>query len=224
MNKFIVIGLGNFGFHIAKTLVENDCEVLGIDSDHETVERAKDHITYAIIGDAANREVLESLSIRDFDCAVVSVGRDMGMSILITLYLKEIGIPKIIVRAITEDHGKILDMLGVSEISFPEKDMAIRLGFKLSLKNALDYLPIGAEYGIVEVNTPDSFVGKNLKELAINTRFHCQIIGIKNNTGVAGASREQISIAPSPDEPLAKGSIMIVLGKEKDIDRIQSLG
>lgn len=218
MKKFIIIGLGNFGYNIAKTLVENDCEVLGIDNNHDTVDKAKEHITHAIIGDASNKEVLESLSIKDFDGAVVSVGQDMGMSILITLYLKEIGIPKIIVRAITEDHGKILNMLGVSEVSFPEKDMAIRMGYKLSMKNALDYLPIGVDYGIVEVSTPNSFVGKNLKELAINSRFGCQVIGIKG-AGIKSA----IKIAPSADEPLPKDSIMIVLGKEDDIEKLQSV-
>ncbi|HPO46939.1 MAG TPA: TrkA family potassium uptake protein, partial [Spirochaetota bacterium] len=132
MKKFFIIGLGNFGLNIALTLVENDCEVLGMDSNREVVQRARDFISHAIIGDASNKEVLESLALRDFDGAVISIGQDMGASILIALYIKEIGIPRVIVRAISEDHGKILKLIGVTDVIFPERDMAIRVANKLA--------------------------------------------------------------------------------------------
>ncbi len=226
MKKFFIIGLGNFGFNIALTLVENNCEVLGMDSSRDAVQHARDFISHAIIGDAANKEVLESLALRDFDGAIISIGQDMGASILISLYIKEIGIPRIIVRAISEDHGKILRMIGVTDVIFPEKDMAVRVANKLALKNAMDYLPITDDYGIIEVTPPKSFVGKSLKELQISTRFGCQIIGLKYPPpeGVSSGIDEKnykIKIAPTAHDVISADAIMIVIGKHADIDRLQ---
>lgn len=226
MKKFFIIGLGNFGFNIALTLVENNCEVLGMDSSRDAVQHAKDFISHAIIGDASNKEVLESLALRDFDGAIISIGQDMGASILISLYIKEIGIPRIIVRAISEDHGKILRMIGVTDVIFPEKDMAVRVANKLALKNAMDYLPITDDYGIIEVTPPKSFVGKSLKELQISTRFGCQIIGLKYPPpeGVSSGIDEKnykIKIAPTAHDVISADAIMIVIGKHADIDRLQ---
>jgi trk system potassium uptake protein TrkA len=226
MKKFFIIGLGNFGFNIALTLVENNCEVLGMDSSRDAVQHARDFISHAIIGDASNKEVLESLALRDFDGAIISIGQDMGASILISLYIKEIGIPRIIVRAISEDHGKILRMIGVTDVIFPEKDMAVRVANKLALKNAMDYLPITDDYGIIEVTPPKSFVGKSLKELQISTRFGCQIIGLKYPPpeGVSSGIDEKnykIKIAPTAHDVISADAIMIVIGKHADIDRLQ---
>jgi trk system potassium uptake protein TrkA len=226
MKKFFIIGLGNFGFNIALTLVENNCEVLGMDSSRDAVQHARDFISHAIIGDASNKEVLESLALRDFDGAIISIGQDMGASILISLYIKEIGIPRIIVRAISEDHGKILRMIGVTDVIFPEKDMAVRVANKLALKNAMDYLPITDDYGIIEVTPPKSFVGKSLKELQISTRFGCQIIGLKYPPpeGVSSGIDEKnykIKIAPKAHDVISADAIMIVIGKHADIDRLQ---
>ncbi len=227
MKKFIVIGLGNFGYNIATTLMANDCEVLGMDIDRDLVQRAKDDLSHAIIGDATNKEVLESLAIRDFDGAIISLGQDMAASILISLYLKEIGIPRVVVRAVSEDHGKILKMLGVSDVVFPERDMAVRVGNMLALKNAIDYLPIGEEYSIIEVPAPKSFVGKSLKQLQVRARFGCQVIGLKTlRPGAEGTTLSDknitVKIAPAAEDVISENSAMIVIGRHDDIERIQA--
>ncbi len=228
MKKFIVIGLGNFGYNVAYSLVESGCEVLGMDTDREVVQKAKDNISHAIIGDASNKEVLESLAIKDFDGAIISIGQDMASSILISLYIIEIGIPRIIVRAVTEDHGKILKMIGVTDVVFPERDMAIRVANKLAMRNAMDYFPIAEDYGVLEVNPPRSFIGQTLKDLQISTRYKCQIIGIKyqndedatkNLTGVSG----KIKAVPTAMDVITDDSVMIVFGKNSDIEKLQSL-
>ncbi|MGB4267544.1 MAG: TrkA family potassium uptake protein [Spirochaetota bacterium] len=226
MKKYFVIGLGNFGFNIARALEENGCEVLGMDIDRELVQRAKDFISHAIIGDASDREVLESLAISDFDGAVISIGQDMAASILIALYLKEIGMQKIIVRAISEDHGKILTLIGVDTVVFPERDMAIRLANKLALKNAMDYLPLTEEYGILEIVPPKSFFNKSLKDLKLSTRYGCQVIGLKyyanGNYDDVTDKNAQIKIAPTADDVVTEHSVMVVIGKLSDIERLQN--
>ena len=227
MKKFIVIGLGNFGYNIATTLMANDCEVLGMDIDRELVQRAKDDLSHAIIGDATNKEVLESLAIRDFDGGIISLGQDMAASILIALYLKEIGLPRVVVRAVSEDHGKILRMIGVSDVVFPERDMAVRVGNKLALKNAVDYLPIGEEYSIIEVPAPKGFVGKSLKQLQVRARFGCQVIGLKTlrpgaNPAELSEKSYEVRIAPAAEDVIAPNSALIVIGRHDDIEKIQA--
>ncbi|HON78021.1 MAG TPA: TrkA family potassium uptake protein [Spirochaetota bacterium] len=228
MKKFAAIGLGNFGLNLSRALIENGCEVLGIDSSREAVNTAKDFISHAVIGDASNREVLESLSLRDFDGAIVSIGQEMAISILISLYLKEIGVKRIVVRAISEDHGKVLKMIGVSDIIMPERDMAERLANMLSLKNVVDYLPIGEDYGIIEVPSPKSFIGKTLRDLQIPNRFNCQVIGLKifeePGSGFHFTDKDStIKIPPSADDIMTPGMIMIIIGKQQDIEKIQAI-
>lgn len=227
MKKFIVIGLGNFGMSLAGTLEDNGCEVLGIDIDRVLVQKAKDSISQAVIGDATNKSVLESLPIKDFDGAVVSIGQELASSILISLYLKEIGIKQIIVRAISEDHAKILKMQGVSDIVFPERDMAIRMGKLLSMKNVLDYLPLTGEYAIMDVTPPESFVGRTIRSLQIGAKFSCQILGIKYSQAdspLMDSSQKDngsTKIAPLADDIIPEGSVLIVLGRQSDIQRLQ---
>ncbi len=228
MKKFAAIGLGNFGMNMARVLVENGCEVLGIDKSKTLVNQAKEFLTHVVVGDASNREVLETLSLTDFDGAIVSIGQDMAPSILITLYLKEIGVSNIVVRAISEDHGKILSMIGVNDIVFPEKEMAARLANRLSLKNAVDYLPLGEDYGILEVTPPSSFLGKNLKELEIRQRFNCHVIGIKSyitaiEAGHYPGKAENVIIAPSADEVITDKSVMIIVGRYQDIEKMRNI-
>jgi trk system potassium uptake protein TrkA len=225
--KAIVIGLGNFGLNIATRLIKNNCEVLGIDSNREIIESVKDEVSHAICGNSSNKEVLESLNITDYDVAIIGIGQDMAASILISLYMKELGIPKIVARAISEDHGKVLTQLGINDVVFPEKDIAIKIANKLSLKNAMDFLPISDDYGIVEVEAPLSFIGKTLAELRISSKFNCQVIGIKyeNKDNLNNHDRETVKtkIAPSATDILEEKSAMIVLGKSIDIDKLQSI-
>ncbi len=227
MKKFLVIGLGNFGMSVSKSLMESNCEVLGIDVDKDNVQKARDILTHAIVGDASNRSVLMSLPIKDFDGAIVSIGQEMGSSILISLYLKEIGIENIVVRAISEDHVKVLELLGITEIVFPERDIAHRIGKKLSMKNALDYLPLSEDYAILEVTPPHSFTGKKLKELAISAKFGCQVLGIRFPGKGAGTPGKKTGngyitkMAPSGNDEILENSVMIVLGKQEDIDKLQ---
>lgn len=226
MKKYFVIGLGNFGFNIAKTLEENNCEVLGMDTNRDLVQRAKDYISHAIIGDASDKEVLTSLSITDFEGAVISIGQDMAASILIALYLKEIGMRNIVVRAISEDHGKILSIIGVDTVVFPERDMAIRLANKLAVKNAMDYLPLTEEYAILEVIPPRSFINRSLKELKLSARFGCQVIGLKyyanGNYNDVSEKNAKFKIAPTADDIVVENVVMVVIGKLKDIERLQN--
>ncbi len=224
MKRYVTIGLGNFGLNLARTLEESGCEVLGIDSSREAVDAAKDYITRAVIADGANRETLQSLMLKDFDGAIVSIGQDMAPSILIALYLKELDIKRLIVRAVSDDHVKILEQIGVSETIFPETAAAVRLGKRLASKNAVDYLPLGGKHSIVEVIPQKSFIGKSLRELQITSRFHCQVIALKitDSKSAPDITREDnLIIPPEADDIITKDTIMIIIGKDSDIKKLQ---
>lgn len=220
MKKFAVIGLGNFGMNIARSLIENNCEVLGVDIDKETVERAKDFLTYAIAGDPSSRIILDSIGITEYDAVILSIGQEMVSSILISLYLKELKAKKIIARAISDDHEKILKKLGVDVVIFPEKDMATRIGKTISKKNVLDYLPLNDDYSIMEIIPPASFIDKNLRELNIAARYRCQILGIKHTEE---SGEQKTIIAPPADEVIREGNILVVVGKTTAIERMERL-
>jgi len=225
MKKYAVIGLGNFGMNIAMSLIENECEVLGIDIDKNVVEKAKDFLTHAITGNPADRNVLETIGVSEYDSVIVSIGQEMVSSVLISLYLKELNVRKIIARAISDDHEKILKKLGVDVVIFPERDMAIRIGKTISMKNAVDYLPLSDEYSIMEILPPPSFIDKSIRELSIGARYRCQILGIKQLTENAGEDEvENTIIAPAADEIIRDGNVLIILGKTSAIERMEKLG
>lgn len=220
MKKFAVIGMGNFGLSLAMQLEENGCEVIGIDSSKQQVEAVKDCLSHTIIGDATNKEMLASLMMKDFDGAVVSIGQEMAPSILIALYLQEIGMKNIIVRAVNIDHGKILEKIGVSQVIYPETEMAVKLANKLSMKNALDYLPLSEEHGIIEVIPPGSFINKTLKDLEIASRFNCQVIAIKYLQS-EDKNDIKMKIPPAAGDVILENAIMVIIGKLSDIEILQ---
>lgn len=211
--KFCVIGLGNFGSHIVSTLYEEGHEVTAIDNDKDKVQAVKDICDFAILGDAANKEFLASQGVQDMDAVVVSTGEHSHLSTLMTLYLKELKVKQIVVKAISEDHGRILDRVGATDIIYPEKDMAIRVAHSLSNPNILDLIPLAKEYSLSESAPPKYFLGKNLIELDLRKKFHVTIIAIKD------VLTDQFIPAPPPTYKIKDSDILILLGKTDDIDK-----
>ncbi|NPV83968.1 MAG: TrkA family potassium uptake protein, partial [Candidatus Aminicenantes bacterium] len=140
--RFAVIGLGSFGSYLARTLYEKGHEVLVIDKDKDKVEEAKDFSSQAVWMDSADKESLQALGVQDMDVAVVSLGPEMEPSILTVLYLHELGVNRILAKALSPDHGKILEAIGATEVIYPERDMAVRLAQRLSSRNVLEYVPL----------------------------------------------------------------------------------
>ena len=130
----------------------------------------------AVIADAADKEVLENLGISEVDAVVVSLGDRIDASILVTYYLRELGVKEIYAKAVSEDHGKILNVVGASEVIFPEKDMAERVANRLERSSILEYFEIADGYSIIEWAPPEAFVNKTLAELDLTNKFNVQVI------------------------------------------------
>ena len=215
--KFAVIGLGSFGSNVAKTLYEKKHEVLAIDTDKEKIEGLKTLVTHAVHMDAAVKENLRALEIQEMDVVIVSLGPKMAASILTVLYLHELGAQKIVAKALTEDHGKILDAVGATEVIYPEKDMAIKTALRLSNPNILEYLPLLSGIDIQEIAPPEKFVGKSLRELDLRKRYGVQIIAIKEIIA------EKTTFVPDADFVIKDSDILILMGDQKQLEKINKL-
>ncbi len=215
--KFVVIGLGNFGFHIAKTLSSRGHEVLAIDKDPNIIQEIKDFVSQAVIADATDKETLEAIGVADADVAIISLGENVLSSILITLFLKELNVPEIVVKAITEDHKKILEKIGATKVFFVEKEMAERMAEIMSNPSIWEFIHLSPEYSIVEMEPPKSFIGKSLKELDLRKRYQIQVVAIKELVP------DKTIIVPPADFVIKDSDILVVLGKDEDIEKVQKL-
>jgi trk system potassium uptake protein TrkA len=217
MRLFVVIGIGNFGYYTAQRLYELGREVMVIDQNKERIQSIKDQVSRAVVADATDREVLERLGVPDVDVAVVSVGDRMDISILITLYLKEMGVKEVVVKAVTEDHGKILEKIGASNVIFPERDSGVRLANSLSSSNVIEHLPLSEGYSILEIAASAKLVGKTLKELRLRNRFGIQVIAIKELVP------DRMHMPPDPDFVLKDSDLLIVVGQDESLESLKKL-
>lgn len=180
MAQILVVGLGRFGFHVARELFEARHEVLAVDVDPDIVQRIRNHASRAVVLDARDGERLDALGVADFDAAVVSLGERIDVSTLVALHLKEIGVKKIVTKAGSEDHGKLLRIIGVSEVIFPEREAAERLAHRLTSADLLQHLPLGEGVSIDEIAPHEWMTGKTLAELALPRRFNLQVLAVRD--------------------------------------------
>ncbi len=216
MARFAVIGLGRFGSTLVRSLYQAGHEVIAIDVETDLVQALRDECTQAVIADARDKTQLRGLGLKDVDWAIVSVGEHLEASTLACFYLKELGV-KVMARAVSADHGKILEVLGVNEVIYPERDMALRLADRLSHPNLLDYVPLGPEYSIMEVAVPESFLGKSLQELKIRNRYRIQIVAIRD------ALTDTLNVVPKGEDVLKDSDVLVVLGARDDLDRFREV-
>jgi trk system potassium uptake protein TrkA len=227
MRQVAVIGLGRFGYNVAVTLVKKGCEVLAIDSDASKIESVSDLVTYAVECDATDEKALKAVSAQNVDAAVVSIGENIEASILIVMALKELGIKNIIAKAVTPTHGKVLSNLGVSRVIYPERDAAVRLAHGLVSPNVLEHLELSPGYSILEIPAPRTMIGKTLREAQFRTQYHVNIIGMrrKQTRLVRGERRteERFNLNPGADDQIQEGDILVIVGREEDLEKLSTL-
>jgi len=215
MGKFVVIGLGNFGYYLARSLFQEGKDVIGVDRNKDRVQRLHEFCSYAMVGDATDKSILESIGIEKQDTVLVSLGGNISASILVTLYLKDLDIQNIYVKIISEDHGRALEKIGAKEVIFPERDLARKMAKGLTSPNVLDYLPLTEEYDIFEIAPPKEFIGKTLAELRLRSKYHLNILAVK------GLVPETITMNPGGAFTVKDSDILIALGKPDDIEKIK---
>ncbi|MGH9379695.1 MAG: potassium channel family protein [Thermoanaerobaculia bacterium] len=217
MSQIVVIGLGRFGHHVVRELHATGHEVLAIDIDEEHVQEVRDHCDTAVVMDARDLARLEALGVGDFDIAVVSLGERIEASTLVTLHLKDLKVPRIITKAGSADHGRLLELIGAHEVLFPEQEAAKRLARRLVSANILDFVPLGDSYSIHEIAPPDAFVGHSLVELQLRSRYGIQVLGVHN------VLTDELSLNPDPHYQITDSDSLLVLGPNSELDRLRKL-
>lgn len=216
MSRFAVIGLGRFGSTLVRKLYQEGHEVIGIDVDPELVQSIRDDATQAVALDVRDKDRLRALGLKDVDVAIVSVGENLEASTLAAFYLNEMGV-KVVARAVSIDHGHILEAIGVDEVIYPERDMALRLADRLTHPNLLDYVALGPEYSVMEVAVPSSFIGQTLQTLRIRNRYRVQVVAIRD------ALTDSLNLMPTGDDVLKDSDVLVVLGARDDLDKFREV-
>jgi len=215
MKTFLVAGLGRFGTSVALKLQQLGNEVMVIDENAEQVQKLSAHVTYAVVGDAKDEEVLESLGARNVDCAVVAIGEDLAASILITLNLKSLGVPQVICKARDDQQKRALEKIGADRVVIPERELGVKLAQNLASNSVLDYIELSSECGIAELRTPASWIGKNLRDINVRVNYGVNVIALR--------TREGIRVSIDPDYALQQTDILVMIGGNAELAGVQKL-
>ena len=213
MHQIAVIGIGHFGYTLATQLAEKKCQVIAIDIDPDKIHDIKDRVTQAVVADALDREALEQVGVKDCDVACVSLGERIDVSILVTLYLKELGVKRIITKATSDAHGRALSRVGATEIIFPEKDMAIRLAQSLVSPDVLEFIRVSDDFNIIEFASPEDYYGKTIREMNLRKKYGIQILAIRNPLDGS------VNVVPSPDYKVRPDDVLIVIGGTQALEK-----
>ena len=215
MKQFAVIGLGNFGYYLATQLYKKGNDVLAIDKKPNLVQEIKDSVNQAIVADATDRKALETMGLEQMDAAVVCIGSVLSNSILATLNLKDIGVKRVLAKALSEEHGRILYKIGASEVFFPEKDLALSLAERIHNPNMIEYLPFLEGYSIIELSPPKDFIGKSLRDLDLINRIGIQIIAVKE------VIQDRLNLIPTAKFVIKDSDILIMLGPNESLEKLK---
>jgi len=210
--EFVVIGLGRFGGGLAATLVGMGHEVLGIDADPRIVQELSGVLTHVVEADSTSEEALRQLGVQEFSTAIVAIGTDLEASILTTGVLVDLGIKRIVAKAVTEPHGRILTRIGAHKVVFPERDMGIRVGHSLA-GSILDYFELDPGFALVESTAPRELVGKTLADAEVRKRYGVTVVCVKP----AGGSFTYAT----PETVVQEGDVLVVAGEKR---RAESFG
>lgn len=218
MKKFAVIGVGSFGFHVAKALFEENHEVIAIDISKDRIQAMSPYCTDGIVLDATDEKRLKSFGLEETDGVVVSTGRRISTSILICYHLAQIGVKHIIVKAEDEHHAEILKKVGATRTIHPEQDMAVRTARRLSRKDAAGFVPIEEGYDVFEVPASSENIGKALRELDFESDYGIYVVAVKETAAA------RILFVPPPDYVIKDGDFLMLTGSTKDVEALRHGG
>ncbi|MFO7951442.1 MAG: potassium channel family protein [Bacillota bacterium] len=213
--QFLVIGAGRFGSSVARNLYKLGHDVMVMDNNEDKVQQFSEEVTNAVKADASSEPCLKGLDIKDFDTIVLAIGDDMQASIMAAILLIELGAKRIVAKARTELHGKVLDKVGVNQVVFPERDMGQKLARSLIAPTIIDLIELSDDYSVVEVNAPEEMVGKSLKELNLRNRYGISIIALRRNSG------HKTIISPVAEDIIEKEDIIVAIGENNYLSKME---
>ena len=222
-SRFAVFGIGRYGTQIALSLAKRGAEVFTFDSKAERAEKIKDDVALAVSLDATDKKALEGQNVQDMDAAVVAIGENFEATVLTTLNLLDLGIPRIIVRANDRNQHRILSSLGVKEILSPESEVAAVVSERLINPSIMGFLQLPDEYEIAEIKAPKNCWGRSLRDISLGAKYELRLITIRREfeEGQNGESKitEHIIGVPQPDTKIRETDMLVVFGSLKSVKK-----
>jgi trk system potassium uptake protein TrkA len=210
----LVIGLGRFGRALAETLADLGHDVLGVDTSSRIVQSCSLTLTHVVQADATDAEALRQLGATDFPRAVVAIGTDVQASILATYSLVDLAIPRIWAKAITAEHGAILQRVGAHKVVFPERDMGTRVA-RTMVGRTIDYLEIAENFVLIETTVPREIAGLTLDQARVRSRYNITIVSIRRpGEAFTYATQETLMHA---------GDIVVIAGEPRAAEAFAAL-
>ena len=210
MKQFAIIGLSSFAKRIIEELEEYPCDILLIDKDPAAIEFYKDRVSRSFIADVLNEETIKRLVPQDINGVVLDPGDRIEVSILVTNYLKKMGVKNIFVRAETNEHGEILDLVGADHVIFPNREAAIRISPMLLTSHLFNYLPISDNLVIAEVKAPDPLIGKTLIEADLRRVLNLNVIAVREG-------QDQDFLFRKAEYRIQQDDILLLAGSQENI-------
>jgi len=223
--KYIVIGLGSFGASLAVKLTEMGHEVMGVDKNMDKVDALKESITHTICLDCTDTQAVTHLPLKDTNIVIVAIGENEGANIMATAVIKQMGVQRLISRALSPLHETVLQAMGVDEIVHPEEETAERWAKKLNLEGLLDSFELGNDYSIIEVKVPQKYVGMTVGDVGFRRNYNLVLLTTINFTeekSVIGAHKKVTNVCgvASLTTVLKDDDIIVVYGNKKDLDKL----
>lgn len=212
-NDYVVIGLGRFGKSLAINLAEQGKNVLAVDNILSNVEEVEGSVTHAVVADVTQKDVLRTLGVQNFDCAIICIGGGLTASMLATLACKELGVKYIIAKAQNEQHKILLEKVGADLVIFPEVFMSKELSLALTDPYSNEILKLTDSYKIVEIKCPAKWIEKSIIDLNVRKKYNITIIFVKRNNEI---------IEPTSELIFEKGDSLIIAGIDKNIESIEN--
>lgn len=212
--NYIVIGMGRFGFSVARTLYELGNDVLAVDNDEDLVESISPYVTHAVQIDAMDEGSLKSLGISNMDAAIIAMGDDVKASILVTLLCKELGAGMVIAKAQDALHAKVLTKLGADRVINPERDMGIRIAQGLASSNILECIDLSDEFTVAEIQAFKEWYGKTLRQLDLRKTYGINVMAIKGKEA-------KLNISPLSEDIIQPEDVLVVIGTIDDLQTLE---
>lgn len=211
--QFAVFGLGSFGKSVALTLQSFGCDVIAVDNCYEKIQDIADSVSYAMCGDVTEPEFMKTIGARNLDGAVIAISENLEAAIMATMISKEMGISYVLVKAMDELQGKILEKIGADSIVYPEIDMGERVAKKLISTEFIDWIELSSDYSLTEKLIPKQWEGKSLAELRVREKFGINVIGI--------LKEDKMDMALDPSKPLQADDMLFIIGKNSDLEKFK---
>lgn len=209
-----IIGLGRFGATLARTLAELGQDVLVVDSSEAKIREARSFTDAAFVTGSLDRETLMEVGIQNCDTVAVCIGERIDTSILTTLTVKQLGVRRVLAKAISADQGAVLEKLG-AEVIYPESDMAVRLAKKLTTKRLIDFLPLGGDVEVTELQLCEPIAGKTVAQADLRGKYGLNIIAIIGPEGT--------TIDFGPSHLLRHEDMVVVIGKRQNVEKLEAV-